>query len=328
MIEKSFKNIIGISVILAIAFTLTGCSNSESKMTVQLLKPEEKKFQTYVVKKGSIKYEHNSSGKITARESVNVNASVPNGILEKLYVSTGAKVKKGDIIGKYYTRDIDNRIQTQEIQVQECETELKMIKNENSDPFKIEKAEFALKKEEVILQQLREQKETHIFRSPINGIVTTLTKAERGKTIDINEVIATIIDTESLLVFAEPDPINLAKYTPGMKAEIQYKDVSYPAIVKQVRVRQGMGVLLEFKDQMPKDAKFDEQVNYKIFGDEKEDVIVIPVSYLKTDDTGKKCVCVIKDGIREMKVIADGVSDGKMVEVKSGLELNETIIQK
>lgn len=327
--HKNLKNIIGLSVIAATIFTLTGCSNtSESKMAVQLLKPEEKKFQTYVVKKGSIKYEHNFSGEITAKKSVSINASVPNGILEQLYVSTGTKVKKGDIIGKYYTRDIDNKIQTQEIQVQEYETELKMIKNENSDSFKIEKAEFALKKEQTVLNQLKEQRETHIFRSPINGIVSALTKAQRGGCIAVNEEIATIMDTESLLVFAEPDPINLAKYATGMKAEILYKDISYPAVVKQVNVVQGRGVILEFKDQVPQDAKLKDQVTYKAFGEEKEDIIVIPVSYLKINDSGEKCVYTIKDGIRETKVIVGGLSDGKMVEVKSGLELNETIIQK
>lgn len=327
--NKNFKNIIGLAVIAATIFTLSGCKNtSEAKMAVQLVKPEESKFQTYVVKKGSIKYEHSSSGKITGKDSVNINATVPNGILEQIYVSAGAKVKKGDIIGKYYTRDIDNKIETQEIQVQEYETELKMIKNENSDPFKIEKAEFALKKEQTVLNQLKEQRETHIFRSPINGIVASLTKAERGSCIAINEAIATIMDAEELLVAAEPDPINLAKYSLGMKAEIQYGGKSYPAIVKQINTVQYTKVLLEFKNQAPQDVRLGDGVTYKVFGEEKDDVIVIPVSYLKSNDSGNKCVYAIKDGIRETKVIVDGLSDGKMVEVKSGLEVNETITQK
>lgn len=337
MMYRSFKNIISIGVITATIFTLGGCNlvkDPKSKMTAELLKPEERKFQTYEVKTGSVRYEHRSRGTVTSKNVINLSSSIAGGVMEKVYVNTWAKVKKGDLIAKYYTKDIENKIQVQEVVVEQYESDLKMLKGDNANQYKIDKAELELKREKIRLGQLIEEKEGHEFRSPIDGIISKITKVRSGSVVEMNEVIATIMDANSLLVVSEANDKAMKNYFPGMKGDIEVQNKEYNAVVKEISTGDGTQVkntraaILEFKDQIPKELKIDDIVIYKVYGDEKENVIVIPVSFLKTDEGGKDYVYVIKDDVREKRIIETGTSNGNVIEVKTGLVVGENIILK
>lgn len=334
---KNLKAIICVAIIMTTIVTSTGCSlvkEPKAKMKPELLKAEEKKFQTYVVKKGSMRYEDKGVGNATSQKIVNINSALVNGVVEDVCVKPWGNVKKGDIIVRCFTKDIENKIEIQEIAVEEYESELNTIKKDNVSQDKIEKADLALKREKAVLRQLNEEKDAHIFKSPIDGVVGSIISAERGKIIGMNEPIATVMDANSLSVVAIPEEKELKKYYVGMKAELVCNNKVYNAEVKEIGLignessKNKRGVIFQFKDQIPDGLKIGDTVTYKVFGEDKGDVTVIPETFLKVDESKKAYVYIFKDEIREKRFVEIGISNGELIEIKSGLEVDETIILK
>lgn len=331
IMHKNLKNIISGILVITTVFISAGCSlakDAKTKMKAELIHPQEKNFEKYEVNLSRIRYSHSGDGTVESRNTVNLHSSISGGVLEKVYCNIWQNIKKGDIIAKFYTKNIDNKIELQEITVQEYESDLKTLKDSNNK----EKIELALKREKTRLRQLVEEKEAHVFRSPIDGVISAITDAKTGSVIGMNEVLATIKDGGSLVVIGAPDNENINKYYVGMEGEIIYDNTSYPARVKQINpetkgeTRTVKGVTLEFKDSIPKDIKLGDKVNYTVFGEEKKDVIVVPTKFIRTDESRKNYVYVMKDGVREKRILELGVHDKMNVEIISGVKANEIII--
>lgn len=328
------KKIMGVFLIIASVTNLTGCNlfkDPKAIIKTELIEPQKTKGEAYIVKKGSLKFTHLYKGVVKSKNIIDVTSTLPELVFDNKFSTTFFYVKKGDIIAQGYTNEIDNKIQTQNIQIQECESKVKMLKSKNENEYEVEKAELQLQKQQLILKELYEEREEHIFKSPIDGKILSITNAKRGDIIEKNKVIASIADDESKVVYAQIDSKNIRNYYPGMKVEIEYKNKKYEGEVKEVNLldkkalRVERGVEVEFKDKMPKEIKLGDLLNCNAIGEEKENIIVIPFIYLKIDEFKNKYVYVIKNDVIEKRIIETGITDGRLIEIKSGLEIDESI---
>jgi macrolide-specific efflux system membrane fusion protein len=64
--------------------------------------------------------------------------------------------------------------------------------------------------------------------------------------------------------------------------------------------------------------------NVKFFMDEKNDVLTVPNDAVKIQD-GKSTVIVLQDGEQVEREIETGITDGKKIEVVSGLNEGDTV---
>lgn len=328
------KKIVGVSLIIASVANLTGCNlikDPRAVIKTELIEPEKRAGGTYSVKQRNLSFKNSCKGVVKYKNTIDITSKLPKLVFDKRLTTTFFYMKKGDIIAQGYTTDIDNKIQTQHIQVQECESKVRMLKNKNVNEYEMKKAELELEKQQLILKQLCEEKEEYVFKMPMDGQVISIITSQRGDIIEKNKVIATISAGEAKVIVAKIDSKNIKNYYPGMKVEIEYKNEKYEGKVTKINLsdkkelRIESGVEIEFKDKMPKDIKSGDSVNCNVIGEEKENIVVIPFHFLKVDEFKNKYVYVLKNEIIEKRIVETGITDGIFIEVKSGLEIDENI---
>lgn len=329
------KKIIGISLVITSIISLTGCSllkDPKSIVKTDLIEIEKKKDEAYIIKKESLKFKQLFRGVVKSKNIIGITSTMPDLVFDKKLFNELSYVKKGDIIAQGYTNIVDNKIQTQHIQIQECESKLKMLQNNKANEYEVKKVELELEKQRLILKQLYEDKEQYIFKSPIDGQIVSIISAKKGDVIEKNKVIASITDIESKVIFAVIEPKSINNYYIGMKVEIEYMNKIYEGTVKEINLsdikelRIEKGISVEFNDKVPEQIKLNELVNCVASGEEKKNIVAIPVEYLKVDEFKNSYVNVLKDDVIEKRIIETGITDGKLIEVKSGLEFDEGIV--
>lgn len=113
--------------LLSLFLCMTGCGvfpDEEEALVPPLAVPEEVMYKTVDVKKGYIENTVKCIGTFVPFNETNLFFEDNSGRLKKLYVSIGAKVKKGDILAEILTDNIERRIAEQEIAVDSKEKDL------------------------------------------------------------------------------------------------------------------------------------------------------------------------------------------------------------
>jgi RND family efflux transporter MFP subunit len=302
-----------------------------------------------------------ASGYIVAQRKASVS-SKGTGVLVYLGVVEGDKVKKGQIIARLDDRDIVAQLDEAKFNLQLYQAQLNELKN-NYDREKelfsrglssqqnLDQAESAYKSllanidiADARIRAAEVSLENMIIRAPFDGTVLTKNAevgeivAPFGASTTSRAAVVTIADMNSLMVEADVSESNIEKIKQGQDCEItldanpgkRYQGYVFKIVPTADRSKATVLVKVAFKNY---DSSVLPEMSAKVsFLSEKtkdeEDqtpVLTAPLSAVE-DVNGKKVVYLVKDNVAIQKEITIGRLFGNYVEITSGLDEGEKII--
>lgn len=247
--RKHLKTIIAVALIVAVVIIFKACSGSKEKVS----------YLTETVHLGNIVKTVNATGEVGAVQLVNVGAQV-SGQIEKLAVSLGQSVKRGDLIAKidsttqqndleisraklrtYEAQLVSREVTFQTAQTQyEREKKLK-AKNAASDES-LENAHNTLAQAQAAVEEMKSliaqtkvsvsTAETNLgytqISAPLDGTVVSV-PVEEGQTVNANQTTPTIVqiaDLKQMEIRMQISEGDVTKIKPGMA--VKYTILSEP----------------------------------------------------------------------------------------------------
>ena len=302
-----------------------------------------------------------ASGYVVAQRKASVS-SKGTGVLVYLGVVEGDKVKEGQIIARLDDRDIvaqldqaKSNLQLYEAQLKESENKYNREKelfsrglssqqslDQTEANYKtllanIDIAQAGIRVAEVALENM-------IIRAPFNGTVLTKNAevgeivAPFGASTTSRAAVVTIADMTSLMVETDVSESNIEKIKQDLDCEIvldAYPDKSYQGYVFKIvptadRSKATVLVKVGFKDY---DNRVLPEMSAKVSflsekkGEEENQLPVLTIALSAVDElNGKKIVYIVKDDKAVQKEITTGRLLGNYVEIISGLEEGDEII--
>lgn len=343
-----------IGALLLLVLIWFGKMNSKSPIQYETEKP----FKTSIVKKTV------ATGKVTPLEEIEIKPQI-SGIIEKIYLEEGAKVKKGDLIAK--VRVVPNeqsltsaRGRVNSIQLQLSNSKISYDRNKALfDKGVISRSEF--ERIELAYNQAKQdlanaQNDYQIIRrgsvggggantnirAQISGTILQIPVKEGDQVIESNTfnagtTIASIADMSKMIFEGKVDEAEVGKIVKGTDLEIvlgAIDDKKFPAKLNFVAPKgteEGGTVQFTIKADVTLDENYFLRAGYsanaEIVLDQKEDVFAIKEALLKFDKKTDEPYVEIKTGDDkfERKDVKLGLSDGINVEVLEGLSDNDEI---
>jgi membrane fusion protein, macrolide-specific efflux system len=144
-------------IVLLVSMSQFFFPREEEILAPPLRKPEEVSYTTYEVKKGSIINIITCRGYFTPEKQVDVSFKTRDGYLGALYVTSGERVRKGDLLAVLDTDTLENEIKRQKLVLERaCDVHNKLQKIAGID-ISISKMKLeALRKELDLKYQLKE----------------------------------------------------------------------------------------------------------------------------------------------------------------------------
>lgn len=244
------KKILGIVAFLIVIFLIV-FFNLRSKQRLGISVEVDK------VKKGELISKVSASGEIRPRKYVNMSSNVP-GMIEKIYVEEGEKVKEGQILLKLDSTQYEASVARDKAYIASLEEDLRNAETNLKKAEATYKRNVELHKEQLISDEALENAKTQyenalsqrnsllhriaqakaslqstidslnktIIRSPIDGVVTSL-KVEEGEVAVVGTmnnpgtVLLTIADLSVMEVEVDVDETDVINVKLGQKAEVK-----------------------------------------------------------------------------------------------------------
>ncbi len=327
-------------------FIASGSSNREEIPGQAYFTVQRKDISQSIIATGIIKPKVGAEVKVGAQVS---------GVVKNLFVKTGSKVKKGDLLAlidpRSYRSQREKMLALKEI----AATDKKFAELElNRDKQLYEQHAVSLRQYEITLQRYElagakmKQAEaeyeyadlqlgyTKIF-SPINGTVASIATQE-GETVAagfVSPTFVTIIDLDQLELWAYVDETDIGRIRKGQS--VSFTVDTYPGEAFEGKV----------ETIYPKPEIQNNVVNYiavvtitpstenilrpemtatvQAFTQLKKEILVVPKNAVQTERE-KKFVTVFTNGRAEKRYITTGISDRKYYEVLSGISEKEKIM--
>jgi len=311
-------------------------------------------FQTGIVKKADIRSAVTGSGQVYAREQVDLKPVVAGDAIEVLRVAVkdDQEVKKGDLIAVLDTKDAEKAVRDALLSVRSAEIKMRQTVKEadtksEGDKLIRQTQEVALAVAKNRLADAREELADYSIRAPFAGIVTGLSVAA-GDSISRSDVLASVI-TKEMHARVLLNEIDAANVKIGNKAELSFDAIDGKRVEGTVTKVDTIGTVSQNVvsydveigfDAFEKSLKPGMSTDVEILIEEKQGVLVVPSSAVKSDDRGKY-VLVPKTGVEPNQGsgaggfkdlpyrparVETGIADETMTEISAGLSEGDTFV--
>ncbi|MBN1823780.1 MAG: efflux RND transporter periplasmic adaptor subunit [Endomicrobiales bacterium] len=252
-------------------------------------------------KRGDIAIELKLNGSVEPRNRVEVKPQI-SGRLEEVLVTEGMKVKKGDVIAVMSSTDRAALLDAAR----------------SKGPEELAKWEKAYNPAPVV--------------SPLTGFVILRNK-EPGQSVTTQDIIAVISD--ELIVKANVDETDLRYIAVGRQADIEldsYPGKRFPGVIEHVAYDSTVinnVTVYEVKIRPlkpPENFRSGMTATIDFTAEKNENVLLLPVDAVKT--RGGRSVVMLKTGGKkpELRRVETGITDGRNIEIKSGVEETDTVL--
>lgn len=258
------------------------------------------------------------------------------GTIEKIYVSEGQRVTKGQLVARLNQASVQNVYNAAESalkQAQDGYNRLKSIHDNGSLPeIQMVEMETKLRQAESTYNIAKKNLEDCSLYAPISGIAGRK-MAEAGENAIIGKTIITIMDIDPVKVrFSVPEneisliplecrpvitvaALNDKRFTgKGVEKNVIANAVShtYPAYITLPNPGEELlpGMVCRVEISLP----------------DKSRSIVVPIEIIRSSAGGKKFVWCEEGGVAKRKFVLTGEAKGNGVEIKSGLTAGDHIV--
>ncbi|MEO8064785.1 MAG: efflux RND transporter periplasmic adaptor subunit [Pseudomonadota bacterium] len=173
--------------------------------------------------------------------------------------------------------------------------------------------------------RLRERVEALTLKSPVAGIVATLTQQERAQVVE-NAPLVTVVDLSALEIEFQVAESYANEIRPGMNAEVMLDGRTIVGAVAgispDVRQSQVTG-RVRFTDQ-PKALRQNQRASVRIVLDERNDVLKVGRGPFSDSDT--RFAYVVRDDEALRLPVEFGATAIGEIEIRNGLKVGDTVV--
>ena len=353
--SKRAKIILGIVVVIFVAVLIWfGKKNKQSIISYDT----EKAFKTTIVRKTV------ATGKVVPMEEIEIKPQI-TGIIDKIFLLEGAKVKKGDLIATVRVVPNEQALISAKGRVDNIKIRLKNAKinyDRNKGLFEkgvLAKADF----EQIELTYKTAQQDlinaendykiiksgssgagvaNTDIRAQISGTILEIPVKEGDQVIQSNNfnagtTIASIADMNKMIFEGKVDESEVGKLVRGTDINISLgaiEEKKFPAKLNFIAPKgteEGGAVQFTIKANITLDDSYFVRANYSANADivleNQEDVLAIKEALLRFDKKTEKPYVEVKTGENEFekRELVLGISDGVNIQVKSGITAEDEI---
>lgn len=346
-IKVDLKKLIAAAVSAIMCLSAGGCyllPDEEEVLDAPTVKASDVTYSTVTAKKKDLEKKIVATGTVTAENQYTLSYEKQSGTVSKFYVKAGDKVKKGDVICDLDTYDLDYQIEEKQLYLEKAKLNVDIIYEGGGSQAEIDSAYVDVQLLEKELEKLQAQKEDSSLKSPIDGVVSSLSDVRAGDNVNPGQTIATVIDTSALYIAIQPD--DLTQYDIDTEVRIRIGEDYYDGVVFMTPKKladyqaeqkedhnnvddtgidyQADTIYVRFKDTAPAET-VGQLADTILVLDSVKDAIVISNNLIKKVD-GTKVVYVLKSGEKTAVEVETGLSTGSQTEIKSGLKEGDEIV--
>lgn len=346
-IKVDLKKLIAAAVSAIMCLSAGGCyllPDEEEVLDAPTVKASDVTYSTVTAKKKDLEKKIVATGTVTAENQYTLSYEKQSGTVSKFYVKAGDKVKKGDVICDLDTYDLDYQIEEKQLYLEKAKLNVDIIYEGGGSQAEIDSAYVDVQLLEKELEKLQAQKEDSSLKSPIDGVVSSLSDVRAGDNVNPGQTIATVIDTSALYIAIQPD--DLTQYDIDTEVRIRIGEDYYDGVVFMTPKKladyqaeqkedhnnvddtgidyQADTIYVRFKDTAPAEA-VGQLADTILVLDSVKDAIVISNNLIKKVD-GTKVVYVLKNGEKTAVEVETGLSTGSQTEIISGLNEGDEIV--
>lgn len=346
-IKVELKKLIAAAVSAIMCLSAGGCyllPDEEEVLDAPTVKASDVTYSTVTAKKKDLEKKIVATGTVTAENQYTLSYEKQSGTVSKFYVKAGDKVKKGDVICDLDTYDLDYQIEEKQLYLEKAKLNVDIIYEGGGSQAEIDSAYVDVQLLEKELEKLQAQKEDSSLKSPIDGVVSSLSDVRAGDNVNPGQTIATVIDTSALYIAIQPD--DLTQYDIDTEVQIRIGEDYYDGVVFMTPKKladyqaeqkedhnnvddtgidyQADTIYVRFKDTAPAEA-VGQLADTILVLDSVKDAIVISNNLIKKVD-GTKVVYVLKNGEKTAVEVETGLSTGSQTEIRSGLKEGDEIV--
>jgi RND family efflux transporter MFP subunit len=326
--------------------SLASCSGTGETPGYDITSVQRRNIETSIVATGIVKPKIGAEVKVGSRAS---------GVVKKLYVKNGDKVRKGDVLAVLDDAELSAKYRLELANLDNAKTnlkyaaiELERIKALNSKDFASAQAydnqvkEFDLAVARVASQQaMTDYAATQLgftkIYAPISGFIGSVSTQE-GETVAasfVSPTFVTIIDLARIEVWAYVDETDIGKVTTGQK--VTFTVDTYPgtqfegvvsAIYPKAEIRDNVVnyiAIVEIKNNLEFQLRPEMTTYVSIMTQQKENVLSVPDNAVQRDNN-ETVVYVLRDNHPEKRIIKTGAKGSQITEVLEGLHEHEQVI--
>ena len=224
----------------------------------------------------------------------------------------------------------------QALESAEARLELEKAKVEPTANHALQILEKQVEKEKLSLLVLQRQADEARIVAPFDGVVVG-TNGRAGELIQAFQEVVTLADPAGLEVRVDLTPVDLARCAPGQDVTLTIQ--SYPG--RQIKGKvielptnepgavgaaEKKSVRISFESPGP-GAKLSDTANVTIVVEKREDVLVIPLTTVRS--FGDRVFVQVIEGDRKREVdVKVGLRDDEHVEIESGLKEGQVVVEK
>jgi len=346
-IKVDLKKLFAAAVSAIMCLSAGGCyllPDEEEVLDAPTVKASDVTYSTVTAKKKDLEKKIVATGTVTAENQYTLSYEKQSGTVSKFYVKAGDKVKKGDVICDLDTYDLDYQIEEKQLYLEKAKLKVDIIYEGGGSQAEIDSAYVDVQLLEKELEKLQAQKEDSSLKSPIDGVVSSLSDVRAGDSVNPGQTIATVIDTSALYIAIQPD--DLTQYDIDTEVQIRIGEDYYDGVVFMTPKKladyqaeqkedhnnvddtgidyQADTIYVRFKDTAPAEA-VGQLADTILVLDSVKDAIVISNNLIKKVD-GTKVVYVLKNGEKTAVEVETGLSTGSQTEIRSGLKEGDEIV--
>ena len=325
--------------------------------------PNEIQYQELSPAMGSISRSTVVTGKIQPRDEVNVKPQI-SGIVAELYKEAGQMVQQNEVIAKLKVIPDMGQLSSAQSRVRLSEVNLKQARtNYQREKALFDKQLVSADEFEKIQQALRQAEEEHaiaketleivrdgvsssnksgsttLVRSTISGLILDVPVKVGNSVINSNTfndgtTIATVANMNDLIFDGNIDETEVGRLHIGLPVRITVgalQDFAFDAALEYISPKateSGGANLFEIKASVAVPdtvtIRSGYSANAEIVLQQVKNVLTIPESAIQYD--GDKTYVFVKEADEYVRRdVQTGLSDGVNIEIKSGLEMGQTV---
>ena len=300
-------------------------------------------ISTHKVETEVFKHVLELQGNVTTKNLLTITPEY-NGILTHVYVKEGQKVTKGQLLAKIDDGGLSQQVAQLQIQAELAKTTYERQKRlwEQNIGSEIQylQAKSTYESQQEAVNQQQQQVAKTMIKAPFSGTIDDVI-TEQGSVVAAGQTpLMRIVNLDDMYIETEVPERYVSDVVKGKNVKVEL-----PVLGKTLdtEIRQASNFInpanrtFKVEVEIPnkdKSIKPNLTARLKINDYTSEDAILIPQSVISENAEGEQYVYVVKDknsknvGTAKRVIIETGRTQGDVIEVLSGLEKNDEIIEE
>lgn len=355
------------AILLASVVFFTGCSqqgaSQQSEMILEetLEAPEKANYKTAEVEKGTFIKEVAGSGSVVYPVQAELRWTGGTVRFDKFYVTSGAKVSKGDVLAKFTTEENQVALEEKQLALQQAQRDFTLGKQQRQDQIQQEKSalngmsSYDARIQSLKIQKLQSQYDQYVYQTeynletqrqeiqkiqsqiseatliaPFDGVVDSIISLNQGDKVDPSQVLVTMHASDKLMILAE-DEEGAYRYNMPVTVQMGNNDEVETYTGKVVAASNILPAALKQEQVLIElDEKLDDSLKNRkvaITGNDMEvhNVLTVNRSAIKKDDS-RRYVYILDGDTVKKRYVVEGESNMSTAWILDGLTEGQTLI--